>query len=134
MSLHDYEMHCERCGQPLTLAESSNGGLCVVCLNKAALEDEEKRPPLRGNVLLEAHDIINGHRLDQYGNPENCFGTIAGLWSLWIGKDLSAHDVAVMMALMKIARMKHGAGTSDNAVDCCGYIALAEDMTEKHRA
>ena len=54
--------------------------------------------------------------------------TIAALWSVWLGRTVTPQDVAVMMALLKIARMQHGAGTEDNAVDCCGYIALAEDM------
>lgn len=160
MSLHDYGMHCERCGQPLTLAESSNGGLCVVCLNKAALEDDEKMPTeiptyeqehveylteekviSRGEILLKAHDVINGERQDQYGKPENCFGTIAELWSAYLQAitrmttpSLTAHHVAVMMALMKAARIAHGAGSMDSYVDCAGYVALAADMTENRSA
>ena len=35
----------------------------------------------RGNVLLEAHKIINGDRQQSYGNPEDTHGVIAELWN-----------------------------------------------------
>ena len=41
-----------------------------------------------------------------------------------------AHDVAMMMALMKIARIVHGAGGGDSYLDAAGYIALAYDLME----
>ena len=169
MGLHDYDLHCERCGEILTLAESANGGLCGKCLNKAALEDDEKMPTeiptyaqehveylteekvvSRGDILLKAHDLINGERQDQYGKPEDCFGTIAELWNAYLQAStrkqddgdfyplttplLTAHHVAVMMALLKTARIAHGAGSMDSYVDCAGYIALAADMTENRSA
>jgi len=93
----------------------------------------------RGDALLDAHKIINGERQDSYGNPENSFSVIARYWSVFLRQkhgvicDFESEDVAIMMALMKIARMGNGAGTKDSAVDCCGYIALAEDMLSKKR-
>ena len=144
----------------MDLHESAMGGLCHKCRDKLAEEmalmDDEKRPPeaaaqnapemrdKRGSVLLRAHEVINGQRQERYGQPEDCFNSIAALWNAYLrGKaaaeddgdfypltfpSLAPQDVAVMMALLKIARMQHGAGTEDNAVDCCGYLALAEDM------
>ena len=88
----------------------------------------------RGRILLEALDVINGERQDQYGEPEDSFSTIAHYWSVYLRQKhivsyaINSDDVAIMMALMKIARMGNGAGTKDSAVDCCGYIALAEDI------
>ena len=94
--------------------------------------DENGRENGRGRVLLHAHDIINGQRQQQYGNPEDSFPEIAVLWNWWLGPRLSApltaQDVAMMMALMKIAREKNGAGKTDNVVDACGYLGLYEDM------
>ena len=37
--------------------------------------------------------------------------------------------IALMMALMKIAREMHGAGKEDNMIDAAGYIGLAADMS-----
>ena len=118
---------CELCYAPLSAGEIAAGsGLCSSCVEKATGKKIVTRK--RGNVLLKAHEVINGQRQDQYGNPEDSFQTIADLWSVWLGYEVSARDVAIMMALLKIAREKHGAGKTDNYVDGCGYLALAADM------
>lgn len=89
----------------------------------------------RGRVLLRALDVINGERQQHYGNPEDSFSEIFALWNWWLdGKlksPLTRNDVAMMMALMKLAREKNGAGKTDNIVDCCGYLGLYEDMREE---
>lgn len=118
------DMQCVKCGKTLTLTESVRGGVCNECL---VATGESK---MRGNILLSAHKTINGQRVDIHGQPEDCFNTIAKLWSIWTGKELTAHDTAIMLNLMKVARMKHGAGSIDSYVDACGYIALAADMHE----
>jgi len=82
----------------------------------------------RGHILLEAHDIINGCRLDSYGEPEDSFGTIAKFWSAYLDHEISKADVAMMMALLKVARAKHNANHFDSYIDGAAYIALAADM------
>lgn len=86
----------------------------------------------RGTVLSEARRIINGERQDQYGDPEDNFAVIAQFWAVYdrhaAAKDRPAHDAAMKMALMKIARICTGAGSRDCYVDLCGYAALAADM------
>ena len=57
---HDYGMRCERCGRHLCLDESANGGLCHACLEKAALEDEEKRPPEKVMPQDEVDALLRG--------------------------------------------------------------------------
>lgn len=37
----------------------------------------------------------------------------------------------MMMALLKIARIKSGSGKTDSYVDLCGYAALAADMVKR---
>ena len=92
-------------------------------------------PKKRGNILIEAYETINGDRQDQYGHPEDNFQTIADLWTVWcrgkLHEDLTAHDVAVMMSLMKFARIKTGTGTHDSYVDAAGYLGLANSIGEK---
>ena len=44
------------------------------------------------------------------------------------GKDLGAHDVAVMMALVKIGRIGSGVVVRDNYVDAVAYIGLADRL------
>ena len=85
----------------------------------------------RGNVLLDALNVINGERQDQYGSPEDNFETIATYWTTYLnGRSyISGKDVAMMMTLLKVARIQTGTATWDSFLDACGYMALASDMT-----
>ena len=93
----------------------------------------------RGRILQEAHDIINGQRQTEYGNPEDSFGEIAFAWNWYLADRfddmpvITAADVAMMMALFKIAREKCGAGKKDNIRDACGYLGLYWDMKGHER-
>lgn len=92
-------------------------------------EDRPGAPaPVRGRVLNKAAAVVNGARQDEYGNPEDNFALIGALWSVYTGYDFTPHHVAMMMALLKVARIKSGTGTEDSYTDACGYIALAADM------
>jgi len=88
---------------------------------------------MRGKILDEVWTIINGERQDQYGNPEDSFSMIADLWNSYLVKKdgelgiLYPKDVAIMMALLKIARETHQ-HKRDNLLDAIGYLALAADM------
>ena len=94
----------------------------------------------RGNVLLEAHEIINGERQQQYGSPEDSHAVIAEMWNGYIHAKLRVErlpevaiyitdqDVAHMMVLFKLARELNGAGKRDNYRDAAGYLAIASDM------
>ena len=89
----------------------------------------------RGHALLDAYKVINGERQDQYGSPEDNFRLIAQLWNAAFNDKLvagfTAHDVAIAMSLLKIARIQTGAGKADSYVDLAGYAALAADIKEK---
>ena len=83
---------------------------------------------LSQDVLLEAASIIQGDRNVAYGEPEDCFGLIANYWNIYMYNkktpDISTHDVAMMMCLLKIARA-NASKKKDNYVDIAGYAALA---------
>jgi hypothetical protein len=81
-------------------------------------------------VLLEALEVIQGPRKDTYGKASTSFNRIAGLWSTYLGVDVSASDVAALMILMKVSRSK-GKPHKDNWVDICGYAALAAEMEDE---
>jgi len=90
-------------------------------------DDNEKS---RGKILIAAKRIINGDRQDAYGDPEDSFGTISQFWSTYLDRHISSKDVAIMMGLLKIARMKGQVEKIDNYVDAAGYIGLAGDMVK----
>lgn len=63
-----------------------------------------------------------------YRAPENDFETIAAFWTAYLGSPVEATDVAMMMALLKIARVSCGHGTDDCFVDLAGYAACGGEI------
>jgi hypothetical protein len=82
-----------------------------------------------GAVLQDALHLINGSRQEQYGPPVESFERIAVMWTAYLRHPVTARDVCLLMALLKIAREAHG-HKADNLVDAAGYVGLAEDMEE----
>lgn len=80
-----------------------------------------------GSLLDEAKRTITGERQDQYGAPEDSFSRIAAYWTTYLGRPVSALDVAHLMALMKLARAQGQGFRRDNYVDLAGYAAIAAD-------
>lgn len=84
----------------------------------------------RKDCLDAAVDIVCKNRENTYGNPEDNFSVIAKLWSLYIDREITSSDVAVMMILLKIARIKGGNFKDDNYIDIAGYAACAAEIGE----
>ena len=92
------------------------------------------------SVLQEAQEIIYGDREKTYGKPSKNLETIAKMWTAYLksasfvidGKvdELNAKDVAVMMVLLKAARLANDPDHRDSVVDICGYAALIERCDE----
>ena len=82
----------------------------------------------RREILNAAEKCVCGDREQDYGSPENNFARIAGFWSAYLGADISAKDVAAMLALLKIARIASGHAKEDNWVDLAGYAACGGEI------
>ena len=82
----------------------------------------------RADILHTAEKCVCGQREQDYGSPENNFQTIADFWSVYKGVKFSASDVAMMMALLKVARIKSGGGTEDSFVDLAGHAACGGEL------
>ena len=78
--------------------------------------------------LLEAAMKATTDRGQEYGKPEDNFATIAHLWTDYLEKVITSHDVAMMMVLFKVARSKANPGHADNLVDIAGYAACAAEL------
>ena len=87
----------------------------------------------RADILHTAEKCVCGQREQDYGSPENNFQVIADLWRSYKGVDFTATDVAMMMALLKIARIRGGNATEDSFVDLAGYAACGGEIaTNNH--
>ena len=85
-------------------------------------------------ALDEAKKIIYGDREKTYGKPSKNLDCIAKLWTAYLesvgGRELENKDVAIMMVLLKAARLANDPYHLDSVVDICGYAALVERCYE----
>lgn len=92
------------------------------------VEDEPLSPAAQ--TLYKAALLIDGDRNDQHGDRLACHSEIAKAWSWWKGVEFTPHDVAMMMSLLKTARMKTGDFNKDCYIDLCGYASIAGEFAE----
>ena len=85
----------------------------------------------RKTILETAKKYVCNDRNNQYGAPEDSFKAIADLWAGYLSTEISAKDVAAMMVLFKMARVRTGAGKSDNWIDAAGYCACGGEIEHK---
>ena len=82
------------------------------------------------NILQQAKELVEGDRQNEYGDKLKNHKNIAALWSIFLQKNISAHDVAICMLLVKVARLKHRP-TEDCYIDMAGYAAIAGEIQDK---
>lgn len=82
-------------------------------------------------IIKEATRLVGTDREKSYGNKSKNHKNIAKLWSAYLDKDISSHDVAMLMALLKIARTKQGELCIDNYIDLVGYGAIAGQLASE---
>jgi len=86
----------------------------------------------RKELLDAASECVLQDRASQYGGVEDNFRVIATFWSVYLGRKIYPADVAAMMAMLKIARLRTNPGHADSWVDLAGYAACgAECAGEK---
>lgn len=90
----------------------------------------------REEILAEAKKCVCGDREQDYGTPEDNFATIGQLWTTYLqtthpsDQVITAKDVAIMMALLKVARIARGS-KADSYIDLAGYAACAGEIDSK---
>lgn len=93
-----------------------------------------RESPIRLQVLGAAAGIVSHDRNVSYGDPEDNFTRISALWNAYLQlrrKGVSAPiepwETAIMMILLKVARIMHDPSDADNFVDIAGYAATARE-------
>lgn len=95
--------------------------------------------------LLEAAIQTVADRGEPYGGVEDNFTRIAMFWNVHIQNrygvndekvllDLDATDVAMMMILLKLARLANASDHMDSWIDIAGYAACGGSMTSKQNS
>jgi len=82
----------------------------------------------RSEILDTAKEYVTKDRAAAHGDAESNFSLIGLYWSAHLGTFVGPEDVAVMMTLMKLARIKANPMHVDSWVDGCGYLACGGEI------
>lgn len=82
----------------------------------------------RTEILNEASRLIEGERDDIYGTPLTNHKRIALLWQVVLGTEISPAEVAICMALVKVARLVNTPDHQDSFIDAAAYMAIAGEI------
>jgi len=91
------------------------------------------------DLLSEAAELVSGPRAEQHGDMRDNHENIAELWNafLRIRRDpvapLTGSQVAICMALVKIARTQTGDDNADDLCDAAGYCGIASELNDDER-
>ena len=77
-------------------------------------------------------DRVLGERQKQYGNPQPNFARIGRIWGAILNRDaVPAHEVALMMASLKIIRIANDPANEDSWIDLSGYIQHGQEIANE---
>lgn len=103
--------------------------------DKVEPEPTEKPPVTSAaGIARLAADLVGGDREHEHGAKEDNFQRIATMWNAWLDirkspdEPLNAHDVGVMMTILKLARTQSGSYNPDDYTDTCGYAACTGEV------
>jgi hypothetical protein len=83
----------------------------------------------RADILATASEYVTTDRAATHGNAEDNFLRTAELWNAYLGVDnITSIDVAVMLALLKVARIRSKPQNTDNWIDIAGYAACGGEI------
>ena len=79
-----------------------------------------------GDYLNEARAIIQDRGMD-YGHPTDNMSRTARLWSAYLEMPIEDYQVAMCLALVKVARSMES-GKVDNFIDGSAYFAISGQL------
>lgn len=120
------------------MSAGHNARLDEISIDQATICDDVAKVNLRYSVLMEAENIVNGPRRAAYGHPRENFGRICDLWNAYLrgrpggaAAPITPEDHALMMVLLKVARLQESPEHRDSVVDICGYAGTYEFLLER---
>lgn len=72
--------------------------------------------------LDHVKNMLNVEKAEEYGNPYTMFQNISRRWFGFAGAEV---DVAIMMAELKIERIKYDNSKEDSYLDAIAYLVMA---------
>jgi len=81
----------------------------------------------REEILQAAIDLTKGDRNEAHGDPAENHDRIAKIWSVVLGVEVDAAQVALCMAGLKLARLAYKYD-DDSFIDLAAYAAIANEV------
>ena len=72
--------------------------------------------------LIQVNNMLTGEKAEEYGNPRTMFQNIS---KRWFDSDNAETEVAIMMAELKVERIKHDRTKEDSYLDAIAYLVMA---------
>lgn len=82
------------------------------------------------DILTNAADIID-ERARTHGHYDLTMLRTAKLWTDFLEREIDPMDVAICMALVKLARIMETRNVHDNFLDAVAYFAIAGELAVK---
>lgn len=81
----------------------------------------------RDELLNEAVRITTGDRQGDYGDPVPAHQDMADMASILIGQSVTAANIATIMMVVKLVRLKTSPHKADNYIDLMAYAGIAAE-------
>ena len=72
--------------------------------------------------LIHVNNMLTGEKNEEYGDPRTMFKNVS---KRWFDCDDAEAEVAIMMAELKIERIKHDRTKEDSYLDAIAYLVMA---------
>lgn len=110
----------EDVNEALSVKTADNKGTCGILIDQPTAEN-----PIYTRIsdnLDHVKNMLEGEKAEEYGNPRIMFQNIS---KRWFDCDDAEVDVAIMMAELKIERIKYDHNKEDSYMDAIAYLAMA---------
>jgi len=139
---------CQECGAEFSVIIGSimwrykGHPVCPDCCSQEIIDanlppSEDAGTKISSSPLEKALATVRDHMGD-YGSPTRNHRRIGGLWSAYINNvrggvpiDFKPHEVAMMMILVKIARLMETPNHEDSIVDIAGYAEVYHQIVNE---
>ena len=94
-------------------------------MNTPLPPSRDERPRIYQRIIHNferVEDMLTGDKAEEYGDPQAMCRRIG---QPWFGAEAAEVDVALMMAELKIERIKYDHSKEDSYIDAIAYLAMA---------
>ena len=87
----------------------------------------------RAEYAYKAIELSTGVRNDSWGDPSIQHARIALAWSAILNREVTAQQVALCMAAMKLVRAAGNPDIVDSYIDAIAYVGIAGEIIDAQR-